>query len=117
VLRPSDRYLVNRPLPPKPGCQAGPDLYDSYKVEVARRAVTALSTLLRRDQQRIRDAFDLVADEPRPPGATESRSGTRVGAEGLAPPTSALHVGSRCLVRCRATNRRYTARSLASAPR
>jgi mRNA interferase RelE/StbE len=70
VLRPSDRYLVNRPLPPKPACQAALDLHDSYKGEVARRAVKALSTLPRRDQQRIRAAIDLLADEPRPPRCT-----------------------------------------------
>jgi mRNA interferase RelE/StbE len=42
-----------------------------YRVEVARRAVKALSTLPRRDQQRIRAAIDLLAEEPRPPGCTK----------------------------------------------
>jgi mRNA interferase RelE/StbE len=40
-----------------------------YHVLVARRAVQALAGLQRRDQQRIRAAIDLLADEPRPPGA------------------------------------------------
>jgi mRNA interferase RelE/StbE len=42
-----------------------------YSVEIARRAVKALSTLPRRDQQRIRAAIDLLAEEPRPPGCTK----------------------------------------------
>jgi mRNA interferase RelE/StbE len=42
-----------------------------YRVEIARRAVKALSTLTRRDQQRIRAAIDLLAEEPRPPGCTK----------------------------------------------
>jgi mRNA interferase RelE/StbE len=40
-----------------------------YQVLVARRAVKTLAGLQRRDQQRIRAAIDLLADEPRPPGA------------------------------------------------
>lgn len=40
----------------------------TYRVELARRAVKALSALARRDQQRIRAAIDLLADNPRPPG-------------------------------------------------
>jgi mRNA interferase RelE/StbE len=40
-----------------------------YQVLVARRAVKVLAGLQRRDQQRIRAAIDLLADEPRPPGA------------------------------------------------
>lgn len=39
-----------------------------YKVEIARRAVKSLARLPRREQQRIRAAIDLLADEPRPPG-------------------------------------------------
>lgn len=39
-----------------------------YEVQVARRAVKALARLPRREQQRIRAAIDLLADEPRPPG-------------------------------------------------
>jgi mRNA interferase RelE/StbE len=42
-----------------------------YRVEVARRAVKALAALPRRDQQRIRAAIDLLADDPRPPGCTK----------------------------------------------
>lgn len=38
-----------------------------YKVEVARRAVRALAALPRREQQRVRAAIDLLADDPRPP--------------------------------------------------
>lgn len=40
----------------------------TYRVELARRAVKALSALPRREQQRIRAAIDLLADNPRPPG-------------------------------------------------
>lgn len=39
-----------------------------YHVEIARRAVKALARLPRREQQRVRAAIDLLADEPRPPG-------------------------------------------------
>lgn len=38
------------------------------RVEVARRALKALATLPRRDQQRVRAALDLLAEQPRPPG-------------------------------------------------
>ena len=38
-----------------------------YEVRLARRAVRALSALQRREQQRIRAALDLLADNPRPP--------------------------------------------------
>lgn len=41
-----------------------------YRVQIARRAVKALTALSRREQQRIRAAVDLLADEPRPPGCT-----------------------------------------------
>ena len=40
-----------------------------YRVEVARRALRVLSALPRREQQRIRAAIDLLAEQPRPPGA------------------------------------------------
>ena len=40
----------------------------SYRVEIARRAVKTLSSLPRKEQQRIRAAIDLLADTPRPPG-------------------------------------------------
>jgi mRNA interferase RelE/StbE len=39
-----------------------------YGVDIARRALTALATLPRRDQQRVRAALDLLAEQPRPPG-------------------------------------------------
>ena len=39
-----------------------------YQVEIARRAVKALATLSRNEQQRIRAAIDLLAETPRPPG-------------------------------------------------
>src|SRR4051812_10554520 len=39
-----------------------------YQVEVARRAVKALAALPRKEQQRVRAAIDLLADNPRPPG-------------------------------------------------
>jgi mRNA interferase RelE/StbE len=39
-----------------------------YRVEIARRAFKALASLPRREQQRVRAAIDLLADQPRPPG-------------------------------------------------
>ena len=39
-----------------------------YRVEIARRAVKCLDRLPRREQQRVRAAIDLLADNPRPPG-------------------------------------------------
>jgi len=42
-----------------------------YRVEIARRAVKALAALPRREQQRVRAAIDLLADDPRPPGCTK----------------------------------------------
>jgi mRNA interferase RelE/StbE len=39
----------------------------TYEVRLARRAARALSALQRREQQRIRAALDLLADNPRPP--------------------------------------------------
>ena len=38
-----------------------------YEVRIARRAAKALAALQRRDQQRIRAAIDLLAEDPRPP--------------------------------------------------
>ena len=38
-----------------------------YDVRIARRASKALAGLERRDQQRIRAAIELLADDPRPP--------------------------------------------------
>ena len=40
----------------------------TYRVDIARRAVKALAILPRREQQRVRAAIDLLAQEPRPPG-------------------------------------------------
>lgn len=42
-----------------------------YRVEIARRAVKAIVKLPRQDQQKIRAAIDLLADEPRPPSCTK----------------------------------------------
>lgn len=42
-----------------------------YTVEIARRAVKAIAKLPRQEQQRVRAAIDLLADEPRPPGCTK----------------------------------------------
>ena len=39
-----------------------------YTVEIARRAVRSIAGLPRKEQQRVRAAIDLLADEPRPPG-------------------------------------------------
>ena len=39
-----------------------------YRVEIARRAMRSLSALPRAQQQRIRVAIDLLAENPRPPG-------------------------------------------------
>ena len=40
-----------------------------YRVELARRAVRALAALPRQEQLRVRAAVDLLATQPRPPGA------------------------------------------------
>jgi mRNA interferase RelE/StbE len=42
-----------------------------YRVEIARRAIKAFAGLPRREQQRVRAAIDLLADNPRPPGCTK----------------------------------------------
>lgn len=42
-----------------------------YRVEIARRAIKALAGLPRQEQQRVRAAIDLLADNPRPPGCTK----------------------------------------------
>jgi mRNA interferase RelE/StbE len=39
-----------------------------YEAQIARRAVKAIGTLPRREQQRVRAAIELLADNPRPPG-------------------------------------------------
>jgi mRNA interferase RelE/StbE len=39
-----------------------------YEVQIARRAVKAIATLPRREQQRVRAAIELLAGDPRPPG-------------------------------------------------
>lgn len=38
-----------------------------YTVKIARRAIKSIAKLPRREQQRVRAAIDLLADEPRPP--------------------------------------------------
>ena len=38
-----------------------------YTVKIARRAVKSIARLPRTEQQRVRAAIDLLADEPRPP--------------------------------------------------
>ena len=55
-----------------------------YEVRLARRVARALSALQRREQQRIRAALDLLADNPRPPNCVamqgeDSVSRVRVG--------------------------------------
>ncbi len=40
----------------------------SYQVEVSRRAVKVIATLPKKEQQRVRAAIDLLANDPRPPG-------------------------------------------------
>jgi mRNA interferase RelE/StbE len=42
-----------------------------YRVDIARRALKALAALPRGEQQRVRAAIDLLADNPRPPGCTK----------------------------------------------
>lgn len=42
-----------------------------YRVDIARRAIKALTALPRQEQQRVRAAIDLLADNPRPPGCTK----------------------------------------------
>lgn len=44
---------------------------NQYRVEIARRALKALAALPRQDQQRVRAAIDLLADNPKPPGCTK----------------------------------------------
>lgn len=39
-----------------------------YDVRIARRAVKAIERLERKDQQRVRAAIELLAEQPRPPG-------------------------------------------------
>lgn len=38
-----------------------------YEIRIARRAAKSLAALQRREQQRIRAAIELLAEEPRPP--------------------------------------------------
>ena len=45
----------------------------TYEVRLARRARRSLESLERRDQQRIRGALDLLADNPRPPNCVALR--------------------------------------------
>lgn len=47
----------------------------TYRVEIARRAVKTLAGLPRREQQRIRAAIDLLAENPRPPGCVALAGG------------------------------------------
>ena len=42
-----------------------------YRAEIARRALEALAALSRIEQQRVRAAIDLLADNPRPPACTK----------------------------------------------
>ena len=42
-----------------------------YQVKIARRALRVLATLARKEQQRVRAAVDLLAEDPRPPGCTK----------------------------------------------
>ena len=39
-----------------------------YTVEVSRRAIRSIAALPRKEEQRVRAAIELLADEPRPPG-------------------------------------------------
>lgn len=39
-----------------------------YRVEIARRALKSIAAFPRKEQQRVRAAIDLLADNPRPPG-------------------------------------------------
>ena len=55
-----------------------------YTVEIARQAVKSIARLPRTEQQRVRAAIDLLADQPRPPGCValtgeESTYRVRVG--------------------------------------
>jgi mRNA interferase RelE/StbE len=49
-----------------------------YQVEIARMAQKALAALPRKEQQRVRAAIDLLADEPRPPGCVALAGEERV---------------------------------------
>ena len=55
-----------------------------HSVDIARRAVTSIAKLPRKEQQRFRAAIDLLAGEPRPPGCValsgeESADRVRIG--------------------------------------
>lgn len=55
-----------------------------YSVEIAQRPITSIAKLTREEQQRIRAAIDLLADEARPPrcvamSGEESAYRVRVG--------------------------------------
>jgi mRNA interferase RelE/StbE len=41
------------------------------RVDIARRSLKGLAALPRGEQQRVRAAIDLLADNPRPPGCTK----------------------------------------------
>jgi len=49
-----------------------------YEVRLARRAVRSLADLQRRDQQRMRAAIDLLAENPRPPNCVALQGETGV---------------------------------------
>ncbi len=44
-----------------------------YEVRIAKRAAKSLVSLERRDQQRIRAAIELLAEDPRPPACVAMR--------------------------------------------
>ena len=44
-----------------------------YDVQIARRAARVLASLERHDQQRVRAAIDLLAENPRPPACVAIR--------------------------------------------
>lgn len=45
----------------------------TYEVKLARRALRSLTSLERREQQRIRAALDILTSNPRPPNCIASR--------------------------------------------
>jgi mRNA interferase RelE/StbE len=44
-----------------------------YEVRIAKRAAKSLVSLARRDQQRVRAAIELLAEDPRPPACIAMR--------------------------------------------
>ena len=49
-----------------------------YTVEISRRAIRSMAALPRKEEQRVRAAIELLADEPRPPNCVALTGGQSV---------------------------------------